>query len=82
MNLDYLRKLDKIHPYPAKFPIDLAIHNLQKYSSDGSILDPFCGSGTTLLAAKYLNKQAFGFDINYIATLISNAKLLNFSKNV
>lgn len=77
---DYLKKLDRIHPYPAKFPIELALEYIQKYAQNGVILDPFCGSGTTLLAARELDKQAFGFDINYIACLISRAKLLDFDK--
>lgn len=81
LNENYLKKLDRIHPYPAKFTIDLALENIKKYSDDGAILDPFCGSGTTLLAAKQLDKKSFGFDINYIANLITQAKLLNLTQS-
>lgn len=73
-----LKKLDRIHPYPAKFPIELALKYIQKYAYNGAILDPFCGSGTTLLAARELDKKAFGFDINFIAYLITRVKLLDF----
>ncbi|MWV63019.1 hypothetical protein DCO58_01075 [Helicobacter saguini] len=81
-DLNHLRRLDRIHPYPAKFPIDLALEFISKYTHDNDIvLDPFCGSGTTLLAAKYLNKNAFGFDVNYVAFLITQAKLLHLTKD-
>ncbi|WP_066387060.1 DNA methyltransferase [Helicobacter himalayensis] len=72
-----LRKIDRIHPYPAKFTIDLALEYVEKYSKQNDkVLDPFCGSGTTLLACRTLNRQGIGFDINFIAELISNFKLL------
>ena len=78
-----LKRLDRFHPYPAKFTIDLALQYLQKYTNDdnAAILDPFCGSGTTLLAARVLGKMAFGFDINYIAYLITQFKLLNLNQD-
>lgn len=80
-NLLYLRKLDRIHPYPAKFTIDLAIQYIREYSRENDIvLDPFCGSGTTLLASRVLKRQSVGFDINFIAVLISQFKLLNLNK--
>lgn len=78
INLELLKKLDRIHPYPAKFTIDLALEYIQNYSrQNDSVLDPFCGSGTTLLACKALKRKGLGFDINFIAGLISNAKLLD-----
>ncbi len=78
---NYLKKLDRIHSYPAKFTIDLALKYIEKYAKDdNAVLDPFCGSGTTLLASKQLGKKSFGFDINYIAYLITQAKLLNLNK--
>lgn len=80
-NKSYLRKLDRIHPYPAKFTLDFALEYIKKYSDDEAILDPFCGSGTTLLAAKQLDKKSFGFDTNHIANLITQAKLLNLTQN-
>ena len=39
-----------------------------------ALLDPFCGSGTTLVEAKNAGMSADGFDINPIARLISKAK--------
>jgi DNA modification methylase len=36
---------------------------LVHYFSDSLVVDPFMGSGTTLLAAKYLNRKAIGIEI-------------------
>ena len=80
MNLEIVRKMDRIHPYPAKFTVDLAINYIEKYSKvNDTIYDPFLGSGTTLLAAKYLKRNGVGTDINYIAILISRFKALNLT---
>jgi len=79
-DIELLRKLDRVHPYPAKFPIDLAINYIDNYTEEGdSVFDPFVGSGTTLLAAKVLKRCGYGTDINHIAILISNFKTLNFT---
>ncbi|MFW9855855.1 MAG: DNA methyltransferase [Candidatus Thorarchaeota archaeon] len=53
----------KIHP--ASFPISLAKKIISTYSHMGEvILDPFNGVGTTLVAAKDLQRHALGFDLN------------------
>ena len=50
--------------HPAPFPLSLAHRIVTAYSSKGDIvLDPFMGSGTTLVEARYLNRQAIGIDI-------------------
>lgn len=41
----------------------------------GLVLDPFCGSGTTLVAAKRLGVQAIGFDIDEEAVKTARARL-------
>lgn len=82
MNIDLIRKIDRIHPYPAKFPIDFAIEYIQKYSKKGDLIyDPFLGSGTSLFAARLLGRNGYGTDINYIALLISKFKLLDLGDN-
>lgn len=53
----------KLHP--ATFPIELAERVISLFSHEGElVVDPFVGSGTTLLAARLLDRNAAGFDIN------------------
>lgn len=48
---------------------------IHKYTRKNDlILDPFCGSGTTLLEARLLGRNAIGLDINPLAVLISDVK--------
>jgi len=51
--------------HPTQKPLKL-MHLLIKISTDegDSILDPFAGSGTTLIAAKHLNRSCLGIEIN------------------
>lgn len=56
--------------HPAVFPISLARRCIELFSHQGElVVDPFMGSGTTLLAARDTNRNAAGFDIHpdYIA---------------
>lgn len=50
--------------HPATFPIALAKKCISLFSHEGElVLDPFVGSGTTLVAARDLNRNAVGFDL-------------------
>ena len=49
-------------PFPLVLPVRIIISILD--NNDGIILDPYCGSGTTLVAAKLLNKKFIGIDIS------------------
>src|SRR5438874_8110981 len=50
--------------HPATFPIALAKRCVGLFTHEGElVLDPFLGSGTTLVAARDLNRNAVGFDI-------------------
>lgn len=82
MNEELLGKMDRIHPYPAKYTIDLANEYIRKYSKPGDLVyDPFVGSGTTLLSASVLKRRSVGTDINHIAILISKFKVLHLNDN-
>lgn len=63
------------HPYPAKFPPQLPRHLLSTFSKPGEkVLDPFCGSGTTLVEARLQGIHSTGVDINGLACLLSKVK--------
>jgi DNA modification methylase len=50
--------------HPAVFPIGLPSKCIKLFTHEGElVLDPFSGIGTTLLAAKDLNRNAVGFDL-------------------
>ncbi|MHA1492019.1 MAG: DNA methyltransferase [Promethearchaeota archaeon] len=52
----------KIHP--ATFPISMAKKVIELFTHKGNIvLDPFNGTGTTLLACRDLNRHGIGFDL-------------------
>ena len=51
--------------YPTQKPIELLEKIIQISTDEGDlVLDPFCGSGTTLVAAKMLNRNYVGIDKN------------------
>ncbi|SFB75625.1 site-specific DNA-methyltransferase (cytosine-N4-specific) [Zunongwangia mangrovi] len=63
------------HPYPAKFIPQIAKELILQYSNENDwILDPFCGSGTTLVESKLNQRNAIGVDINPLSSLISKVK--------
>ncbi len=64
----------KIHP--ATFPISLARRVIELFTHVGElVLDPFVGSGTTLVAAQDTNRNAVGFDLNARYVALSQLRL-------
>jgi len=74
--------------HPATFPISLASKVIELFTHQGElVLDPFVGSGTTLLAARDLNRNAVGFDlkeeyINLCNERLAQNNLLNESQQL
>ena len=65
----------KIHP--ATFPISLATRVIELFTHEGElVLDPFVGSGTTLVAAQDTNRNAVGFDLQQGYIDVSESRLL------
>jgi DNA modification methylase len=68
--------------HPAVFPISLASKVISLFSHEGElILDPFVGSGTSLLAASDLNRNALGIDLNNDYISLCQERLKKLSKN-
>lgn len=64
------------HKHPATFPIALPEFFIKLLSDEGDvILDPFAGSGTTLSAAKKLNRHYLGCEISPTYTEIIKERL-------
>lgn len=83
------KHVHRLHPYKGKFIpqlveyfLDSHTDNFKKevYFKKGDIiLDPFCGSGTTLIQANELNIHAIGIDISEFNAQISNCKIKKYN---
>ena len=72
-----------LHDYPARMIPQIAERLIKRYTPNkGRILDPFCGSGTTLVEAQLANRPAVGNDINSLAVLLAKVKStpINFNE--
>lgn len=62
--------------YRGNFAPQIARNLILNYSKEGElILDPMVGSGTTLIEARLLNRNAVGYDINQNAVDITRQRL-------
>jgi SAM-dependent methyltransferase len=70
-----------LHPYPTRFSPDLPARLIEVLSAPHqTVLDPFCGSGTTIIEALRLKRHAIGVDLSPLAVLISRAKCASVRK--
>jgi site-specific DNA-methyltransferase (adenine-specific) len=61
--LNFTKGPEKEHPCPK--PLELIKFLVDRFSNEREIiLDPFCGSGTTCVAAKQLKRNFIGIEIN------------------
>ena len=69
------KHVHRLHPYLGKFIPQLIEIFLRKYFKPGqTIIDPFVGSGTTLVQANELGINSIGYDISAFNVLLSRAK--------
>lgn len=79
------KHVHRLHPYKGKFIPQLVEYFLDDhidefkrevfFKKDDIILDPFCGSGTTLVQSNELGINAIGIDVSQFNSLISNVKI-------
>ena len=79
------KHVHRLHPYKGKFIPQLVEYFLDSHTdkfkkkvffkNDDTVLDPFCGSGTTLVQANELGINAIGVDVSAFNTQISNSKI-------
>ena len=64
--------------YPTQKPLLLLEQIIKLVTEEGDlVLDPFCGSGTTCVASKRLNRNYIGIDKSLDAVELSNERLAN-----
>jgi len=69
------KHVHRLHPYLGKFIPQLVEIFLRKYFKAGqTVLDPFCGCGTTLVQANELGVNSVGYDISIFNVLLCTAK--------
>lgn len=68
------------HHYTAKFIPQIPSRIIRKFAKTNSVVvDPFMGSGTTLVEAKLLGCHSYGLDTNPMAIKIARAKTLKIT---
>ncbi len=70
------------HVYPAMMIPQVARRLIRLYGSPGqTLLDPFCGSGTSLVEARLAGLNAYGIDINPFAVFLARTKTTAYDPN-
>lgn len=74
------KHVHRLHPYLGKYIPQLTEIFLRKYFKPGmTILDPFAGSGTTLVQANELGINSVGFDISAFNVLLMKSKTQKYN---
>ena len=72
------------NPHPAPFPLALPVRAIYSIMDDqkGVIIDPYCGSGTTLVAAKLLGHDFIGIEISKEYIEYAKKRLENYKNEL
>jgi len=72
------------NPHPAPFPLALPIRAIYSIMDEekGVVIDPYCGSGTTLVAAKILKHDFIGIEISKEYVEFTEDRLENYMAEV
>ena len=74
------KDIPKIHP--AQKPVCLLKKLIETFTDEGDVvIDPCCGSGSTLRAAAECGRSAFGFEIDRNFYTRAKEEMLNFEKD-
>lgn len=74
------KEIPKIHP--SQKPVALLKKLIETFTDEGDVvIDPCCGSGTTLRAAYELGRSAYGFEIDRNFYTRAKEEMLNFQKD-
>ena len=66
----------KVHPAP--YPLELALRLVQMFSFTGdTVLDPFCGTATTMVAALKTGRNSIGIELDTEYCRMSATRLLD-----
>jgi DNA modification methylase len=67
--------------HPTKKPIELMVWCIQRLKNNNTILDPYLGSGSTMVAAHQLKRRCYGMELEpkYCAVIIDRMRKLDSS---
>lgn len=85
------KHVHRLHPYKGKFIPQLVEYFLDEHTDQYKrkvyfrpgdvVLDPFCGSGTTLVQANELGIHAVGVDVSAFNCVIANTKIAQYEQS-